>query len=119
KIECGRETFLNWKVTNAAKVEIFFNEKKETLSFEGAKKIKPLKNTSYKLIATGLDGKTTVETEVVVQVFEKIKIKSFRSDFAFIVDSIPVTLYWEIENANELVLLDNFGNSTDVTNKTE
>ena len=87
------------------------------MAFIDEKKIRPTEHTTFKLIITGLDGKTTIEKEVNVQVFKRIKIASFTSDFSFIVDSIPVTFNWEVENASEIILEDNYGNKTNITNK--
>ncbi len=119
KIEFGKETSLAWSVENVVKAELFYNGMSETLSFIGEKKIRPSEHTTFKLTVTGLDGKTTIEKDVNVQVFKRIKISSFTSDFSFIVDSIPVTLNWEVENASEIILEDNFGNKTNITNKNE
>ncbi len=116
KIEFGKETSLVWSVENGVKAELFSNGMSESLSFVGEKIIRPIEHTTFKLIVTGLDGKTTIEKNVNVQVFKRIKITSFTSDFSFIVDSIPVTLNWEVENASEIILEDNFGNKTNITN---
>lgn len=117
KIEFGNETSLVWSVENSVKAELVSNGLSETLAFIDEKKIRPTEHTTFKLIITGLDGKTTIEKEVNVQVFKRIKIASFTSDFSFIVDSIPVTFNWEVENASEIILEDNYGNKTNITNK--
>lgn len=117
KIEFGKETSLVWSVENGVKAELSYNGMSETLSFIDEKKIQPKEHTTFKLVVTALDGKTTIEKDVNVQVFKRIKIVSFTSDFSFIVDSIPVTLNWEVENASEIILEDNFGNKTNITNK--
>lgn len=119
KIEFGKETSLVWSVENAVKTELSYNGISETLSFIDEKKVQPKEHTTFKLIVTALDGKTTIEKDVNVQVFKRIKIASFTSDFSFIIDSIPVTLNWEVENASEIILEDNFGNKTNITNKNE
>lgn len=119
KIEFGKETSLVWNVENGVKAELSYNGMSEALSIIDEKKIQPEEHTTYKLIVTALDGKTTIEKDVNVQVFKRIKIASFTSDFSFIVDSIPVTLNWGVENASEIILEDNFGNKTNITNKNE
>ncbi|TKC03194.1 serine/threonine protein kinase [Pedobacter cryotolerans] len=119
KIEFSKSTDLKWDIENAEKVELFYDGKSEVLNNRGEKKIEPQKHTHYKIVATSLDGKTKIEQEVTVEVYSRIKIKSFTSNYLFVVASVPVTLNWDIENATEIVLEDNLGNKTDVFNNTE
>lgn len=119
KIEFGEETKLIWNIKNIEKLELFFDGNIESTLFENEKIVKPKDHTSYKLILTALDGKTKIEKELIIGVFKRIEILNFTSDFLFIVDSIPVTLNWEVENATEIILEDNFNNKTIITNKNQ
>ena len=119
KIEFGKSTDLKWDIENAEKVELFYDGKSEVISNRGEKNIEPEKHTHYKIVATALDGITKIGQEVTVEVYSRITIKSFTSNYLFVVASVPITLNWDIENASEIILEDNFGNKTDVSNKTE
>lgn len=119
KIEYGKETSLIWSVENAVKAGLFEGGKTETLSFSDEKKVKPLDHSTYKLIVTALDGKTTIEKEVTIQVFKRIEIKSFVSDLNFVIETLPVKLSWNVENASNLILFSNIQSDIDVTGKNE
>lgn len=119
KIEFGKSTDLKWDVDNIEKVELFYDGKSEVVNNRGEKNIEPQKNIYYKIVATALDGITKIEHEINVEVYSRVKIKSFTSNYLFVVASAPVTLNWDIENASEIILEDNLGNKTDVSNKVE
>lgn len=119
KIEFGTETSLVWSVENAEKVELLYNGNIEVLPQRGEKNIAPQKHTLYKIVVTALDGITKSEQEVTVEVYNRIKINSFTTNYLFVVASIPVTLHWDIDNASEIILEDNFGNKTDLGGKSE
>src|SRR5699024_6094606 len=72
-----------------------------------------------KIVVTALDGKTTIEKELTVEVFKRVKINSFQSNLDFVVESLPITLSWEVENASKLILTSNFQPDIDVTGKTD
>lgn len=119
KIEFGKSTDLKWDIENAEKVELLCNGNIEVLPQRGEKNIEPQKHTQYKIVVTALDGTTKSEQEVTVKVYSRIKINSFTTNYLFVVASIPVTLNWDIENASEIFLEDNFGNKTDLIGKSE
>lgn len=119
KIGYGNTTQLVWSVDNAEKVELNTGGSIELLTNNGEKNINPTEHTNYVLIITALDGITKTEQEVTVEVYNRIKINSFTSNYLFVVASVPVTLNWDIENASEIILEDNLGNKTDLSNKTE
>jgi serine/threonine protein kinase len=119
KIEFGKSTDLKWEIENAKMVELFYDGKSEILSNRGKKNITPPKHSQYKIVVTALDGFTKIEKELKVEVYSRIKIDSFISDYLFVVASVPVKLNWDIKNASEIILEDNLGNKTDVSNKAE
>lgn len=119
KIEFDKSTDLKWDIENAEKVELLYNGNIEVLPQRGEKNIEPQKHTQYKIVVTALDGITKSEQDVSVEVYSRIKINSFTTNYLFVVASIPVTLNWDIENASEIFLEDNLGNKTDLIGKTE
>lgn len=119
KLEYGKETQLNWEVLNAEKVELFTVGKTVIIEQKDDLAISPTENTLYKIVVTALDGKTTIEKELTVEVFKRVKINSFQSNLDFVVESLPITLSWEVENASKLILTSNFQPDIDVTGKTD
>lgn len=119
KLEYGKETQLNWEVLNAEKVRLITAGKTEIVEQKGNITISPAKNTLYKIVATALDGKTTIEKELTVKVFKRVKINSFQSNLDFVVESLPITLSWDVENASKLLLTRNSQPDIDVTGKSD
>lgn len=119
KIEHGKETQLVWNIENAQKVELHYVGNMEVVSYKGEKTISPSEHTNYKLIITALDGITKEENEVTVQVFKRVEIKSFVSDLEFVVESLPIQLSWETDNATQITLSSNYQPDIDVTNKSK
>lgn len=119
KIEYGRETQVVWDVDNAEKIELHWLGNMEIVPNKGDKTISPTEHTNYKLIVTALDGVTKEEKEITVQVFKRVEIKSFISDLDFVVETLPVKLSWEIDNASSITLSSNIQADIDVTGKNE
>jgi serine/threonine protein kinase len=119
KIEFGKETKLVWDIENAEKVELHYAGNMEVVAKRGDKTISPTEHTNYKLIITALDGITKEEKEITVQVFKRVEIKSFVSDLNFVVETLPIKLSWEIDNASSVTLSSNMQADIDVTGKSE
>jgi len=119
KIEHGKETQIVWDIDNAQKVELHWLGNMEIIQNKGEKNISPTDQTNYKLIVTALDGVTKEEKEITIQVFKRVEIKSFVSDLDFVVETLPVKLSWEIENASSVTLSSNLQADIDVTGKRE
>jgi hypothetical protein len=117
KIEFGKETELVWEVENVEKVELHYAGNLEVLSNKGNKVISPSENTTYKIIFTALDGITREEKSVNVQVFKRIEIETFTSDYEYIVESLPIELNWKVNNASTVKLCSNIEKEIDVTSK--
>lgn len=119
KIEYGKETQLVWDIENAEKVELHWLGNMEIVPNKGEKTISPTDHTNYKLIVTALDGITKEEKEITIQVFKRVEIKSFVSNLEFVVETLPVKLSWEIDNASSITLSSNMQADIDVTGKSE
>jgi hypothetical protein len=119
KVEYGKETQIVWDIENAEKIELHWIGNMEIVPNKGDKTISPTEHTNYKLIVTALDGITKEEREITVQVFKKVEIKSFISNLDFVVESLPVKLSWEIDNASSVTLSSNIQSDIDVTGKNE
>ena len=119
KIEFGKETQLVWDIENAEKVELHWLGNMEIIPNKGEKFISPTEHTNYKVIVTALDGITKEEKEITIQVFKRVEIKSFVSNLEFVVESLPIKLSWEIDNASSVTLSSNMQSDIDVTGKSE
>lgn len=66
EVEKGNETVLHYKVSNAAKTQITYDGGAVSLTnAEGDQRIRPLRTTTYTLIAQDLDGKASSKSIVV------------------------------------------------------
>jgi len=119
KIEHGKETQIVWDIDNAEKIELHWLGNMEIVPNKGEKTISPTDHTNYKLIVTALDGVTKEEKEITIQVFKRVEIKSFVSDLDFVVETLPVKLSWDIDNASSVILSSNMQSDIDVTGKSE
>ena len=119
KIEYGKETQIVWDIDNAEKVELHWLGNMEVVQNKGERIISPADQTNYKLIVTALDGITKEDKKITVQVFKRVEIKSFVSDLDFVVETLPVKLSWEIDNASSVTLSSNMQADIDVTGKSE
>ena len=117
KIEYGKETQLIWNLENVERAELRHDGRVETITRKGENTITPTKNTTYKIVATALDGATKLEQEIEVQVFKRVDIKSFVSNLDFVIETLPITLAWDIENASTVILSSNVQADIDVTGK--
>ena len=117
KIEFQKSTFLDWDVNYVTKVFLYSNGSKEDVSDKRSIEITPLKDTTYELSIIGLDGKTIISQKVNVQVFKRVLITEFKSNFDFVVESIPIKLTWKTENASKIFLSSPLEADIDVTGK--
>jgi len=111
--------FLKWRVEHAQKVEMLINGAYRTLKSVGEQSFQPLKNTSYKLIATAFDDSTCIEQEIFVKVVKPIRINSFISEIGVVLETLPVKFRWDIKNANRVILVSTNGLEIDVSGKKE
>lgn len=117
KIEFQKSTFLDWEVNYASKVYLYTNGVKEEVSANQNLEITPLKDTTYELKIIGLDGNTTISEKISIQVFKRVIIKEFKSNFDFVVETIPIKLEWKTEHASMLILSSTLDTDIDVTGK--
>ncbi|RAR73853.1 protein kinase domain-containing protein [Flavobacterium aciduliphilum] len=117
KIEYNKSTFLNWNVSNASKVFLIYDGKKEQVESIINFEISPLKDTSYELKVIGLDNIETISEKINIQVFKRVEIIEFKSNLDFVVESIPIKLSWKIENDSKVTLSSSYDADIDVTGK--
>lgn len=109
KIEIGGTTKINWIVKNSTKVQLYNGYEESEVLESGELEVKPLFNTIYKLIITALDNSSIIEKELTVEVFEKPKIIFFNAEPDVVLDCVPVTLSWNVENAKRVTIDNGIG----------
>lgn len=109
KIEIDGSTKINWNVKNSTKVRLYNGYEESEVFENGELEVKPLSNTIYKLIITALDNSTIIEKESTVEVFQKPKITFFNAEPDVVLDCVPVTLTWNVENAKRVTIDNGIG----------
>ena len=103
-------TTIEWNVQNAHSVSFVKDGISSAVGQYGSHKVSPSRTTSYKIIATALNGTTTVEKEITIGVFPVAKVE-FNSNREFSLPKIPIVLSWDIQNAVSVELV-GFGSQT-------
>ncbi len=109
KIENSESTKLSWEITNAVKANLLYNEIVEEIPLIGKNEFYPIRNTTFKIVVIALDNTTIIEKELSVQVFEKPLINFFSADPNVVLDCVPVTISWNVENAKKVVIDNGIG----------
>lgn len=109
KIERGNTAMFHWIACNLSKINLSFNNQIIDILNLTEFAVQPNENTIYKLIATALDNKTTIEKEIKVEVFPKPEIKLFEVSPEVVVASIPVTISWKVDNAKKVEINNGVG----------
>jgi plastocyanin len=100
-VKAGNTVTLQWKVTNAAKIEIIGIEKGDeiALRLEDSIETWPLTTTSYVLIAYGRDGTVAAKSLTVnVGTSGNVKIDYFKAAPLMVSPGQTVLLFWKILN---------------------
>lgn len=109
KIEISESTKLSWDITNAVKVNLLYDEIVEEIPLVGKNEFSPIRSTTFKIVVTALDNTTIIEKEISVQVFEKPLINFFNAAPNVVLDCVPVTISWNVENAKKVVIDNGIG----------
>lgn len=105
KTEQGIEPlYLNWRVKNASSVSVVSNGKVLS-SFNQRDKFEtnPTEDSVYELIAIGLDNITEFRSKLEIAVREPAKVE-FTADKLFTLPNVPVTVFWDLNNAKNVKL---------------
>ena len=76
--------------------------------------ISPANDTIYTLVAYAVDEGITVSKDITVRVLHDVVINDFSSDIPQTLESQPVELRWDIENADKIML---YPNDIDITHQ--
>jgi hypothetical protein len=103
RFETGDSIVLSWTHSHTTKIEIIDKEKTIDVSDLTDYTTRATeKTTMFKLIATALDHKTTIEKEISIEVFPKPQIQYFKVSPEVALNSMPVKLSWKVKNAKEI-----------------
>lgn len=116
-IAFGSEVGLSWEVKDAESVTLVIDQKKQSVQNKGTLLIKPEKDVNCVLYAKAFDGTTVITKSLSLKVFKRTSINSFLADHHYIIQSLPVNLTWDVENASTITLSSTLGKDEDVTGK--
>ena len=101
----GQEVKLKWDVRNAARIIL----KSDQFEYEVTKLysyiVKPSETTEYTLVAYSCDETVKYEENVKIEVICKVEITKFESDQLRIAEGNPITLSWNVKNADHIEIL--------------
>ena len=118
KIETGKIATFHWQVNNVNSLILSFDNQTIDVSGSTDFSVQPDRETVYRLIATALDNKTTIENSVTIEVFPRPEIVFFNVTPGAIIGSMPVTLSWEVVNAKRIVINNGIGEVSEKETKT-
>ena len=113
-IKAGKATRLSWSVDYAKKVLLRTTLNEIDVTVMSELEISPSNDTTYTLVAYAVDESISVSKDITVRVLHDVAINDFSSDIPQTLESQPVELRWDIENADKIIL---FPNDIDVTHQ--
>lgn len=111
----GKKITLSWNVDGAIKLMLKYDTEEVEVSTLEKLELSPANDTTYTLVAFSVDNKITIEKSVRVKVLSEVVIKKFSSDMTQTLESQPIELRWEIDNADQIML---YPNNMDVSRQT-
>lgn len=113
-IKAGKTTRLSWSVDYAKKVLLRSPSDDIDVTVMTELEICPVNDTTYTLVAYAVDESIFVSKDITVRVLHDVVINDFSSDIPQTLESQPVELRWNIENADKIML---YPNDIDVTHQ--
>ena len=111
-IKAGKTARLYWSVDYAKKVLLISPSDEIDVTLMTELEISPANDTIYTLVAYAVDEGITVSKDITVRVLHDVVINDFSSDIPQTLESQPVELRWDIENADKIML---YPNDIDIT----
>lgn len=116
KITKGESTNLEWKVLNAT--TIFINGidvTNETKKGIGVFSVTPSNSGKYFIEAHSFKSRKIIKDYTEIKVFSPVKSLSFNADKPFTIQTQPVKLFWNVLNANKVIIEPEIGDVTGLT----
>lgn len=113
-IKAGKTTRLSWSVDYAKTVLLKSHLDEIDVTVMSELEISPANDTTYTLVAYAVDESISVSKDITVRVLHDVVINDFSSDMPQTLESQPVELRWDIENADKIML---YPNDIDITHQ--
>jgi hypothetical protein len=113
-IKAGKTTKLSWSVDYAKKVLLKSPSEEIDATIMSELEISPANDTTYTLVSYAVDESISVSKDITVRVLHDVAINDFSSDIPQTLESQPVELRWDIENADKIML---YPNDIDITHQ--
>ncbi len=111
-IKAGKTTRLSWSVDHAKKIILKSSTEEVDVTGMSELEMSPIKDTTFTLIAYAIDESISVSKDISIRVLQDVIINDFSSDIQQTLESQPVELRWDVENADKIML---YPNDLDVT----
>lgn len=108
----GEQTRLSWEVENTVKVLLRFGSEEIDVSETNEYYCSPESTITFTLVAFSVDEKQSIEQRLTIKVQDEVGINRFYSDVNQVYESQPVRLFWDVDNAEKIML---FPGDVDVT----
>lgn len=104
-ISSNQEIKLKWSIRNSARAVLRYgNEEIDVTHKSDYFKHRPDKDITYTLVCFAEDEQFYEEQSIDVHVMLPVKIKSFKANKDYVVESDKVVLTWDVENADSVIL---------------
>lgn len=113
-IKAGKTTILSWSVDYAKTVLLKSPLDEIDVTVMSELEISPANDTTYTLVAYAVDESISVSKDITLRVLHDVVINDFSSDISQTLESQPVELRWNIENADKIML---YPNDIDITHQ--
>lgn len=113
-IKVGKTTKLSWNVDYAKKIVLKSSTEEVDVTVMSELEVIPTEDTTYTLIAYAMDESVYVLKEISIRVLQNVIINDFSSDIPQTLESQPVELSWDVENADKIML---YPNDIDITHQ--
>ena len=113
-VKAGKTTRVSWSADYAKKILLKSPSEEIDVTIISELEISPVNDTTYTLVAYAVDESITVSKDITIRVLHDVVINDFSSDIPQTLESQPVELRWDIENADKIML---FPNDIDITHQ--
>lgn len=113
-IKAGKTTRLSWSVDYAKMILLKSPSEEIDVTIMSELEISPVNDTTYTLVAYAVDESISISKDITVRVLHDVVINDFSSDIPQTLESQPVELRWNVENADKIML---YPNDIDITHQ--
>jgi len=113
-IKVGKTTRLSWIVDYAKKILLKSPSEEIDVTIMSELEISPANDTTYTLVAYAVDEGISVSKDITVRALHDVVINDFSSDIPQTLESQPMELRWDVENADKIML---YPNDIDITHQ--